>query len=111
MSKSFHMLLQMLIIFSFQMIGFFFTVLYLQISSLGVQPALGVPFFWFIPHGIDGLHFHHDLEVFLITPLVWFLWRKKIINLPVAFNIISFFLGMAIHHFMVEGLRLITWDV
>jgi hypothetical protein len=88
--------------------GYLFTILYLLVMWKYGDPRWGLPFLWFIPHGIKGLHFHHDIEFFIITPVMVYLVRKGKVSKEVAFIVCAFYLGMALHHWNTEGLRLVT---
>jgi len=91
--------------------GYIFTVFYLHVMWEYSDPRWGIPFFWFIPHGVKGLHFHHDLELFIIAPVMAWLARRGKVPRDAAFVVTAFFFGMALHHWYTEGLRLITVDL
>jgi len=91
--------------------GYMFTILYLKLTWLTGDPRYGLPFLWFIPHGIEGLHFHHDIEFFLAAPVVAVLAARKVMSRDLAFVIITFFLGMALHHWHTEGLVIVSFDI
>ena len=91
-------------------LGFVFTVLYLTLLWRFTDPRWGLPFLWFIPHGIKGLHFHHDIEFIIITPMMMFLARSGRISKVAAYIITTFFFGMALHHWWTEGLVIVSYS-
>jgi len=97
--------------FVFTAAGFVFTVYYLKLLWSFTDPRWGIPFLWFIPHGIKGLHFHHDIEFFITVPVAILLARAGLISRNAAFMAICFFFGMAVHHWWSEGLVLVSIDL
>lgn len=92
------------------LLGFVFTVLYLHLLWRFTDPRWGLPFLWFIPHGIKGLHFHHDIEFIIVAPVMMYLARSGRTSKVTAYIITTFFFGMALHHWWFEGLVLVSYS-
>ena len=91
-------------------LGFVFTVLYLSLLWRFTDPRWGLPFLWFIPHGINGIQFHHDFEFIILAPVMMSLARSGRISKVAAYIITTFFFGMALHHWWTEGLGIVSYS-